>query len=92
MDQRMMRELARQATGVTPCHQDDERFGAAMQLLEAFLAEHGRSPDPWADDGYEARLGSWLDDQRAACLHHDLPLERRDQLARAAGPAWESTG
>lgn len=91
MDQRMMRELARQATGVMASQQDDERFGAAMQLLEAFLAEHGRAPDAWADDSYEARLGSWLDDQWVAVRQDTLPPERRQRLAHAAGLTGEAS-
>lgn len=93
MDRELMRELAREITGLpVPARQDEEEFSAALHRVEVFVGDHGRIPDAHASDAYEARLGSWLEAERVADEHAALPRKRRERIEQAVGREWRATG
>lgn len=93
MDRDLMHELAWQITGLpVPAQQDEADFASALHRVEAFLAEYRHVPDPKAGDAYEARLGSWLDAERAADEHGALSQKRRERIQQVVGPEWRAAG
>lgn len=85
---------ARDATGLSALRQQrDHDFAATVDALAAFLRERGRMPEVTAaQDAAEARLGSWLDGQRAADWRGRLSAERAGALQGVLGRGWSSEG
>lgn len=91
MDRETQRCLARQITGLPqPPHSDEEAFAVWVPQLSAFVSEYGRTPDAHSEDAYEARLGSWVNAQRAADHHGALSEKGAAQLEGILGPGWSS--
>lgn len=81
-------------TGLSALRQQrDQDFAATVNDLAAFMRERGRVPDvAAAHDAAEARLGSWLDGQRAADARGRLSAERAGALQGVLGRGWSSGG
>ncbi|HKU11780.1 helicase associated domain-containing protein [Sinomonas sp.] len=89
MDGMTRRELARQIAGISDPPQDaDALFARTLQRLAAFHRTNARTPEPTAGTLDEARLGRWLEAQRADLRRGTLCDERRSQLDDAIGGDW----
>lgn len=98
MGGRMYRDLrtraARDVTGLSALRQQrDQDFAITVSDVAAFMRERGRMPEvAAAHDAAEARLGSWLDGQRAADRRGRLSAERAVALQGVLGRGWSSEG
>jgi hypothetical protein len=88
-----LNQRARSGQGITGLsalrHQDDQDFSGAVNALSAFLGDRGRAPAASAPhDLAEAKLGFWLDGQRAADRRGRLSAPRAAALQRVLGRDW----
>lgn len=65
-------------------------FVDAVGELSSFMRDRGAVPEPGAKDRAEARLGSWLDGQRAADRRGRLSAPRAVALEDVLGRDWSS--
>jgi hypothetical protein len=92
MDRGLPTRFERNATGLSALRQQgDQDFAATVNALAAFMRERGRVPEvAAAHDAAEARLGSWLDGQRAADRRGRLSAQRAGALQGLLGRGWSS--
>ena len=89
VDEVLMQELAWQITGIRrPSQGSDEVFGRTLEQAAAFRAAEGRAPEAAAEGAREARLGRWLEAQRAESRRGTLSETRRRMIDRAIGAGW----
>ena len=89
MDERLMRELAWQITGIRrPSQCSDEVFATTLEQVAVFAAAEGRMPEHHAAGALEARLGRWLEAQRADARRGTLSESRRQMIDGAIGAGW----
>ncbi|MDQ0261343.1 Helicase associated domain protein [Sinomonas atrocyanea] len=92
MDRDLQTRFARDITGLPALRQQgDQDFAARTNELSAFMRERDRVPEAAAaHDASEARLGSWLDGQRAADRRGRLSAQRAGALQGVLGRGWSS--
>lgn len=89
VDEALMRELAWQITGIRrPSQSSDEVFGRTLEQTAAFHVAEGRAPETSGESALEARLGRWLEAQRAESRRGTLCDARRRMIDHAIGVGW----
>lgn len=88
----MRKRFARDAAGLPePRPRRDAVFALDVEELAAFVRDNGRAPRANADDPSEAKLGVWLEKQRAAHRSGKLSADRAAAVDGVLGQDWSST-